>query len=173
MMLKVYFGEWGDGRLKRLQYFGYYLLLMLLMVLMVAGIVFSMGAVENMMGGDIAATQEAMMEHIGLPLAIGMMIFFIAMVIAEVNILAKRIRDMGLPPLWTILGLIALSIVINILFPGQEVVGAAVVQSVDGNTTAAIAAKETTQSLVAQVYDAIVFLSLLFIPSDTFKAKGY
>ena len=172
-MLKVYFGEWGSGRLQRLQYFGYYVLLMFIMVLLIAGIVFSMGAVENMSGGDIAATQQAMMEKLGLPMVIGMVIFMIAMVIAEVNILAKRIRDMGLPPVWTILGLIGLSILVNILFPGQEVVGTAVVQTMDGNTTAAIAAKETTQSLVVQIYDAVVFLCLLFIPSDTFKSKGY
>jgi len=32
-MLKVYFGEWGSGRLKRLQYLGYYILLLALLLI--------------------------------------------------------------------------------------------------------------------------------------------
>lgn len=172
-MFKVYFGEWGSGRLRRMQYLGYYLLLMLLVIVIFAGAIFSVGAFENMAGGDIATMQQTLLSKLGIPLVIGMVIVMFGTMIAQVNILAKRIRDMGLPALWTILGLIAVSIVLGILFPGETVqVAAAATQSADGNvTTAALSATHTQQSIVTQIYDTVIFFALLLIPSDTF-GKG-
>ena len=39
-MLKVYFGEWGNGRLQRLAYLGYYLLLIVIATAIIFGAVF-------------------------------------------------------------------------------------------------------------------------------------
>jgi len=170
-MLKVYFGEWGNGRLKRLAYLGYYFLLMVLSVAVIFGAIVAVGATEKIMGGDVLDTQAMLMDHFGIAAMVGFMIFFIAMIVAQVNILAKRIRDMGLPAVWTILGLIAISITLNILFPVQSMeVNTTIVKTAEG--TAAISTAGThanTGSMVVQLFDMVVLLCLLFIPSDAFR----
>ena len=68
------------------------------------------------MGGDIATTQAVFMDKFGMLAMIGLVaLMFIAM-LGQVNILGKRIRDMGLPVLWTILGIILVSMLLNVLF---------------------------------------------------------
>jgi len=172
MMFRVYFGEWGNGRLKRLPYLGYYVLLMVIAAVIIIGVIASASFAETRGGMDIAAMQAAFMEKFGVVAIIGFVVLMIAMVIAQLNILAKRIRDMGLPAVWTILGIIAVSLVLNILFPAQEVaVKTAVVQGAEG-VVAAAEATTTNPSMIVQGFDMLVFLCLLFIPSDAFgKAK--
>jgi len=172
-MFKIYFSEWGEGKLQRLPYFGYHLLLIFFVVALIFAGIFAVGATENIMGGDLAATQELLTDKFGI-IAIFVMvaIFFIAL-LGQVNILGKRIRDMGLPVLWTILGLVVVSIALNVAFPPQEVaLSAATIQSADGSATA-IAASTTTANTVVQIFDAIVFLCLVFIPSNAFGAKNH
>ncbi|BAF72746.1 DUF805 domain-containing protein [Sulfurovum sp. NBC37-1] len=169
-MLKVYFGEWADGRLKRLAYLGYYFLLMVLFVAIIFGAIVAVGATEKIMGGDILATQAMLMDHFGLAAMAGFMIFFMAMIVAQVNILAKRIRDMGLPAVWTILGLIAISITLNILFPVQSMeVNTAIVKTAEGTAISTAGTHANTGSMVVQLFDMVVFLCLVFIPSDAFR----
>lgn len=168
-MLKVYFGEWGNGRLKRLAYLGYYLLLMVLFAAILFGSIFAVGATENIMNGDIAATQAMLLDRFGFVFIALIFVFMIAMMVAQINILAKRIRDMGLPAVWTILGIIAVSLVLNILFPAQSVeVHTAVVKTAEG-TMAAAETHATTASTIVQLFDLVVFLCLIFIPSDAFS----
>jgi len=91
--------------------------------------------------------------------------------LGQINILGKRIRDMGLPVLWTIFAIIALSMVLNLVFPPQEVaISAAAVQTADGSA-AAVATTATTTNVFVQIFDMIVFLCLVFIPSNTFGNK--
>jgi len=169
-MFKVYFGEWGSGRLKRLPYLGYYVLLMVIVVAVIVAVIASVSFVETKSGMDMAATQAAMLDKFGMVGMLGFVVLILAMMIAQINILAKRIRDMGLPAVWTILGIIAVSIVLNILFPAQVTeVSTTVVQSAEG--VAAAAEATTTPSLLVQGFDLLVFLCLLFIPSDAFS-KG-
>ncbi len=171
-MLKIYFGEWGSGRLKRLPYLGYHLLLMFIVLAILMGSIVAAGLTETMMGGDIAATQTMLLDKFGiLAMIIGTAVFFAAL-FGQINILGKRIRDMGLPVLWTILGIIAVSMVLNIIFPPQEVNFAAVAIPDANTTTTAVAAKATTSSMVVQLFDMVVFLCLLLIPSNTFGSKN-
>ncbi len=167
-MLKTYFGEWGNGKLQRLPYLGYHVLLMFLVVAIILGGIFAVGAAENLIGGDLLNTQKMIMDKFGIVAIIGIsLLMFIAM-LGQVNILGKRIRDMGLPVLWTIFGLIVISIALNVAFPPQEVaLSAATVQSTDGTATA-VAANVTTTNIVIQIFDSIVFLCLVLIPSNTF-----
>ncbi len=169
-MLKVYFGEWGNGRLQRLAYLGYYFLLMFLMFAIMFGAIMVVGATEKIMGGDIMATQAMFMDHFGIIAVIGIVVLMFAAMLAQINILAKRIRDMGLPAVWTILGIIVISMILNMLFPAQVVeVSTAVVKTAEG--TAAAATTQTTTSPIVQLFDMVVFLCLLFIPSDAFGKK--
>jgi len=172
-MLKIYFGEWGSGKLQRLPYLGYHILLMVIIFAIIFGGIFAVGASETMMGGNIADTPAMLMDKFGILAIIGIFaLMFIAM-IGQVNILAKRIRDMGLPVLWTILGIILLSMILNVLFPPHEVaMSAAAVQTAEGSATA-IAASTTTTNMIVQIFDMIVFLCLIFIPSNTFGNKTH
>jgi len=168
-MLKVYFGEWGSGRLKRLPYLGYYVLLMVIAMAIILGGIASVSLVETKEGIDFAATQAALVEKFGIVFVFGTLFLVFMMVIAQLNIMAKRIRDMGLPAVWTILGIIALSMILNLLFPAQvATVSTAVVQNAEGVQMAA-EATATAPSMIVQGFDMLVFLCLLFIPSDAFR----
>ncbi len=169
-MLKTYFGEWGEGRLQRLPYLGYHVLLMFLVVAIILAGIFAVGAAENLIGGDLASTQKMLMDKFGIAAIIGIsLLIFIAM-LGQVNILGKRIRDMGLPVLWTIFAIIVLSIVLNFIFPPQEVaISASAVQTANGS--AAVVSSVTQTNMIVQIFDTILFLCLVFIPSNTFGNK--
>ena len=170
-MLKTYFGEWGTGKLQRLPYLGYHILLMVIIFAIIFGSIFAVGTTENFLGGNLADTQTMLMDKFGVLAIIGIVsLMFIAM-LGQVNILGKRIRDMGLPVLWTILGIIVLSMILNMIFPPQEVaIIASSVQTVNGSATA-VAANATTTNMVVQIFDMVIFLCLVLIPSNTFGNK--
>ncbi len=171
-MLKIFYGEWGTGKLQRLPYFGYHLLLIVFIIAIIMGTIFTVGAAENFMGGNLAETQTMLMNKFGFVAIAGIMVLIFATMIAQINILGKRIRDIGLPVLWTILGIIIISMVLNITFPPEEIaISAAAVQSADGSATA-VAASTTTASVVVQIFDMLIFLCLLFIPSNAFGSKN-
>lgn len=172
-MLKIYFGEWGTGKLQRLPYLGYHILLMILVMAIIFASVMAVGAMENMMGGSIAETQTMLMNKFGIIGIIGIVVLAFVTMLGQVNILGKRIRDMGLPVLWTILGIIVVSMILNLIFAPQEVtMAAASVQTADGSATA-MAASTTSTSLIVQIFDMIIFACLVFIPSDSFKSKNH
>ena len=171
-MLKTYYGDWGTGKLQRLPYLGYHLLLMVLIIAIIMGTIFTVGAAENFIGGNLAETQKMLMDKFGFVAIAGIMVLIFAAMLGQINILGKRIRDMGLPVLWTILGIIVVSMVLNVAFPPQEVaLSAAAVQTADGSATA-VAVSKTTASMVVQIFDMLIFLCLLFIPSNAFGSKN-
>jgi len=98
------------------------------------------------------------------------MVLIFAAMLGQVNILGKRIRDMGLPVLMTIIGIMVISLILNIVLPPQEVtMSAATIQTADSSTVAV--ATTTTANMYVQIFDMLVFLCLLFIPSNTFGSK--
>ena len=170
-MIQTYFGEWGTGKLQRLPYLGYHILLMVLITAIIFGMIIAVGAVENM-GGNIAETQTMLLEKFGMLGVIGMVILIFVAIAGQINILGKRIRDMGLPVLWTILAIVAISMLLNVIFPPEVTMAAASVQTTDGSATA-MAASTTSTSMILQIFDMIVFACLVFIPSNTFKNKNH
>ncbi len=171
-MFNIYFGNWGDGKLQRLPYLGYYVLLMVLVMLILFGGIFAIGATETMMSGNLADIQQLLTNKLGFVALFGIIILFFAVFIGQVNIFAKRIRDMGLPVLWTITAIVIVSIVLNVIFPPHEVaISAASVQTANSSVTT-MAAHSTSSSMVTQAFDMFVFLCLLFIPSNTFRNKN-
>ncbi|MEA3434718.1 MAG: hypothetical protein U9R13_09060 [Campylobacterota bacterium] len=170
-MLKTYFGEWGTGKLQRLPYFGYHILLIVLIIAIILGSIATVGAVENFMGGNLAETQKMLMDKFGFVAIAGIMILIFAAMLGQLNILGKRIRDMGLPVLMTIIGIMLISLILNIALPPQEMaISAAAVQTADGSA-AAVATTTTSTNIIVQIFDMIVFLCLVFIPSNTFGNK--
>jgi len=171
-MLKTYFGEWGTGRLQRLPYLGYHILLMVLVIASIFGAIMLVGTIENIIGGSLEETQTMLLDKFGIIGIIGIVALLFVTMLGQVNILGKRIRDMGLPVLWTILGIVGISMVLNVVFPPEVSMAAASVQTADGSATA-MAASTTTTSMVLQIFDMIVFACLVFIPSDTFNTKNH
>ena len=168
-MWKVYFGEWQSGRLKRLPYLGYDVLLMVL------GIVIFMGAfllVGGSMEGMLGMNPEAIVEGMGLLLLLGMFVFFMALTVANLNIMAKRIRDMGLPAWGTVAGIILVSIMLNLLFPSQQMAVGAAVADINGALSTTGNMQASTGSIVSEGFNMLVFVCLVFIPSDTFGNKN-
>jgi uncharacterized membrane protein YhaH (DUF805 family) len=170
-MLNVYFKEWGYGRLKRLPYLGYHILLMVLMMAVIIASIFAIGAAESVIGGDLAAAQEIISDKFGILAIFGFVVLIFVVMFAQINILAKRIRDMGLPALWTILGIIAVSVALNIAFPAQEIAVSTAVVDTAAGTQAAISGTATQSSMIVQGFDLLLFLCLILIPSDTFGRR--
>ena len=171
-MLKIYFGEWGDGKLQRLPYLGYHILLMVLVVAVIFAGIFAVGATENLMGGDLEATQKLLADKFGIIAIIFIAALVFITVLGQVNILGKRIRDMGLPVVWTILGIIVLSMVLNLLFPPQEVSMSALSVQSDDVVATTVSTTLTTTNMIIQIFDSLIFLCLVLIPSNTFGSKN-
>ena len=171
-MLKTYFGEWGTGKLQRLPYLGYHILLMVLVTAIIFGSIMLVGTMENMIDGSIAETQDLLLNKFGIIGIIGIVVLIFVTMLGQVNILGKRIRDMGLPVLWTILGIVGISMVLNVIFPPEVSMAAASVQTTDGSATA-MAASTTSTSMVLQIFDMLVFACLVFIPSNAFGSKNH
>jgi len=102
-MFRAYFGELHSGRLARLPFLGFLLLLSVLFVLYGLGIAFGIGLVEQVIRSDLSAAPGELLEQIdGTALALlGPLLLVFGL--AKTNLLAKRIRDMGLPGWWTLL----------------------------------------------------------------------
>ncbi len=119
-MLQTIFGEVRDGRVSRLRF------LVALLVLTAAGMIF-MVALLWLSGAaaDLAALEddpealETMLEGLGggwlfALAATGVLLFF-----GQINLWAKRLRDIGLPGWWSMLILIGLGAVISGLVSEQ------------------------------------------------------
>ena len=156
-MFTVLFGDVKGGRLARLPYLGYLVLLMAIgMGIMFGGIVI-VGGIERMMGGDIQQTQEMLLQNFGVPGLILIVVVALLLGFANLNIAAKRIRDMGLPGWWTMLGVVIVSMAVALVFPGETIVQ-------DGQTL-------MQSSLPSSVLDLVVFAALLLVPGNMFGSK--
>ena len=142
-MFKVLFGDISNGRLMRLPYLGYSLLIDLLVIGFVIAVILTIGAGEQTIGGNLQQAQDMLREWFTLPFFIVFGLFMLLFVYAGFNIMAKRIRDIGLPGWWVLLAIIVL----------ESVVTYTVSQQAGGNS------------------HILITVVLLLIPSNTF-AKG-
>lgn len=147
-MISVLFKEIKTGQLRRMAFLGYWVLLILASLGFVMALAFSIGIGEQLLGGDLAQAQDKLRGWFALPAMIAFMGFMLAVGFAQLNIVAKRIRHMGLPGWWTVLAIGVAKLAIAVI------VGALVGQ----------AAGEQAGNIVG----LIVALSLLFIPGGTF-----
>lgn len=143
-MWSVYFGEFGTGCLNRLQYLGYLLLLAALMLGFMIVLVLAVGAGEHLVGGDLQTAQDNLRAWFGLPATIIVALVGLAILVAKLNIMAKRIRDMGLAGWWLALVLLLAA----------------------GGTS--ITTSEETGSIVYGIFTIL----LLLIPSNTFGTNA-
>ena len=114
-MIKALFGEVKIGRLMRLQYLGYSVLLSLLMFGFGLAVVMAIGVGEHIAGGDLQQVQDQIRDQLTLPAMLVMAVVMPLFLFIGLNIMAKRIRDIGLPGWWTVLAIFIVSGVVSYL----------------------------------------------------------
>ncbi len=118
-MFKIFFGEIKTGRLLRLSYLGYALLMQLLVIAMVLAFIVAIGASENLIDGDFQQIQDILRAWFSVPFIIVCGIGMVLFGFAGFNLMAKRIRDTGLPGWWTLLAILVVEVIVSI-FISQE-----------------------------------------------------
>lgn len=111
-MFKTLFGDVRKGRVGRLAFLGWSALLTAISVAIVLGIGFGAGIAENLFAADAAEAQAQIAERLGLPALLLFAIAFGAIFFADLNLTAKRFRDIGLPGWWLVLAVVLLSMAI-------------------------------------------------------------
>lgn len=146
-MFRALFGNVKTGRLLRLPYLGYSLLIGVLVVVLLMVFFMSLvgaGATEHLMEGNFQEIQQELRERLGFAMIAVSVLVGIFFSFAGCNIMAKRIRDMGLPGWWTVL----LIIVVPAVLSG------------------------VISMVVSNALHAILWLALLLIPSNAFGKGG-
>ncbi len=142
-MLNAFIGNIKNRRLVRLQYFTYSFLLALFVLIFMLSAVMAIGAGEHILGGDIQAAQAQLREWFTLPFMIILGIFMGLITFMSLNIMAKRIRDIGLSG-W-------LLVVVIVVF--EAIISSYVSQQASGG------------------FHAFIWLLLVLIPSNFFANK--
>jgi uncharacterized membrane protein YhaH (DUF805 family) len=96
-IIPTLFAELTSGRLGRLPFVLYVTGLHLSLLLFMLWVGISAGLAEHAASGDLAAARQALSDWMSLPTLTLSAVFLLAATFANFNLLAKRIRDMGLP----------------------------------------------------------------------------
>ena len=118
-MIKALLGDVKTGRLMRLQYLGYSLLVYLLMFGFVFLVILAIGAGEHIIGGDLQHAQDKLREMFTLPAMIVFAVIMPLFLFMAANIMAKRIRDIGLPGWWSVLAIIVITGIVSYMVSNE------------------------------------------------------
>jgi len=118
-MIKALLGDVKTGRLMRLQYLGYSLLVYLLMFGFVFLVILAIGAGEHIIGGDLQHAQDKLREMFTLPAMIVFAVIMPLFLFMVANIMAKRIRDIGLPGWWSVLAIIVITGIVSYMVSNE------------------------------------------------------
>ena len=118
-MIKAILGDVKTGRLMRLQYLGYSLLVYLLMFGFVFLVILAIGAGEHIIGGDLQHAQDKLREMFTLPAMIVFAVIMPLFLFMVANIMAKRIRDIGLPGWWSVLAIIVITGIVSYMVSNE------------------------------------------------------
>jgi uncharacterized membrane protein YhaH (DUF805 family) len=109
-MFKALWGNIQSGCLGRLPFLGWYLVIVLLAVVLSFVVGAVIGAAERMAGGEPLEARVALGASLGPGGLLVLSAVFALLLLAQLNIMAKRARDMGLPGPWLlVLGWLLLS----------------------------------------------------------------
>jgi len=139
-MLQVLFGAVNDGRLARLPFLGYWVLIWVIAMVIAFGIGAASGMAENLAGGDIESAPARLQDQFGIPGLLLILLIYAALLFAGLNVEAKRLRDIGLPGWWTVLGIFAVGLVIAL----------------------------TISQSVASGFNFLIWAALLLVPGNAF-----
>ncbi len=159
-MKEIFFGGWREGHLKRLAYLGYSLLLIVIPVAIILGVLFLVKSIT----GDLNVFREVFRGSGGMIAMIFVGLFSLALLAANLNITAKRFRDMGLPGWWSVAAMFLLAMVVQVLFGGESTLA-------DAGMTESMGAQQSSEITVVDIFNLVLFAILVFVPSDTFGKK--
>ena len=108
-MFNVLLGNVRGGRLPRLPYLGYSLLIMVLMLGLGITIAVAAGVGEQLIGGDLQQAQDKLREWFAIPVILLVLLVMSLLLFMTANIMAKRVRDIGLPGWWVVLAVTVLA----------------------------------------------------------------
>ena len=158
-MKEVFFGGWREGRLKRLPYLGYSLLLIVIPVAVVFGVFFLLNGFTGTLGNG-----SELLAGIGLIAMILVVLSALILLVANLNITAKRFRDMGLPGWWSVAVMFLLAMVLQALFDGESMLA-------NAEMAGSVGAQHSSEITVTDIFNLIMFLILVLVPSGTFGKK--
>jgi uncharacterized membrane protein YhaH (DUF805 family) len=96
-MVDDYFGSVISGRLRTQRFIILWFVLMIAFVVLGFLIGVSIGIAERLTGGDLATAQKLLAETLGVPDIVAVLVIFVLLGFAKLNIIAKRARDIGMP----------------------------------------------------------------------------
>jgi uncharacterized membrane protein YhaH (DUF805 family) len=108
-MFKALFGDIQAGRLLRLPYLGYSILISVLMIVFGLALAFAAGVGEHLISGDMEAAQLHMSENFSIVTVLLFIVVSVLFLFAGCNIMAKRLRDIGLPGWWMVLAIVVVT----------------------------------------------------------------
>ena len=108
-MFSVLLGNVRQGRLSRLPYLGYSVLIMVLMLGFGVAIGVAAGVGEQLVGGDLQQAQDKLLEWFAVPAMLVTALVMCVLLFMTANIMAKRVRDIGLPGWWAVLAVIVVT----------------------------------------------------------------
>ncbi|MCP4936817.1 MAG: hypothetical protein GY927_22090 [bacterium] len=151
-MLDVFFGERETGRLQRLPYLGYLVLFGVAFIAIALGSVLVIAGAEAIVGGDLQAAQKMLTERFGILAVIAAVLIGLVLFFVHLNLMGKRIRDIGLPAGRTLLAIVIVSILLPLAI--SEFV------SLDAS------------KIASKGFSSLIWFALLLIPSNSFSRQG-
>jgi uncharacterized membrane protein YhaH (DUF805 family) len=119
-MFSVYWGDSDLGRLTRRAFLGWFLLLTLIQAVVAFGLGVAITTAERMLDIELLEAQLPLRDSLGLMGILFVSAIFLLLLLGQLNIMVKRVRDMGLPNPWLImLAWLPLAWILN--FSGAEV----------------------------------------------------
>ena len=143
-MFRVLFGEISSGRLLRLPYLGWSVLVGVLGLAIAIGIGLAIGVAEQIVGGDLQSAQTQLTQQFGIPAIILVFALYAVLLFASLNVMAKRLRDIGLPGWWAVVAIAIIGMLIS-----------------------AVASQE-----VASGVNFLVWIALLLVPTGLFGGRS-
>lgn len=109
------FGELKQGRLGRLAFVLYLTAIHLSVFAYAVAVGVGAGLAERATDLDLDKAQQQLSDYFSMPFMVITAIFLIAVVYAQFNILAKRVRDIGYPGWWALLAYVVVRMIISSL----------------------------------------------------------
>ena len=109
------FGGLKDGRLKRLPFIIYLTVLQLVLLAYVIWVGVAAGLGDIALAGDLEQAQQRLTDFLSPALLLVTVVLICVLAFAHLNIIAKRIRDIGLPGWWALLAFVIFRLLVSAL----------------------------------------------------------
>ena len=106
-------------------------------------VILAIGAGEHILGGNLQEAQDQLRQWFTLPFMLVFGVFMAAVAFVGFNLMAKRLRDIGVPGWWSVLAIMVLGMIISASVSEQA-----------GGT-----------------FHTVIWVILLFVPSNALNKK--